>query len=30
MHRQRVFAMRDVVESRRLDVAISQRTGSGS
>jgi len=30
MHRQRVFAMRDVVESRRLDVAISQRTRSGS
>ena len=27
MHRQRVLAMRDVVESRRLDVAIAQRTG---
>ncbi|NBT27156.1 MAG: cytochrome C biogenesis protein, partial [Actinobacteria bacterium] len=27
MHRQRVLAMRDIVESRRLDVAIAQRTG---
>ena len=30
MHRSRVLAMRDVVESRRLDVAIAQRTGQGS
>jgi heme exporter protein C len=30
MHRQRVLAMRDIVESRKLDVAIAQRTGGGN
>jgi len=30
MHRQRVLAMRDVVESRRLDVAIAHRTGTAN